>query len=700
MTLGPPATAAAAAASKGAEPSSSLSSSFPRRSNPAPRLAKIGFGSLRLAGICSAPLIFIRLINLDTAPSALPPMALYLWTMASHGDWLMLLLLIFVQLTKNTCLALSAPIALKDLDLPVVSIQSGRQKIQITGRDAFDGYFTKVTFPKQRCINGLTVDSLTPLTGAEDIEIIFSPCAASKISWKLVHYRNQGAHFSLDQSILAMELSVVSRSRLPIVDITIESCNATELQQGAYASSICDVPVIAPVLTKIQRDHKLRHHQKPHLKIAAVETKTSMSSIYHRMKRQTDQRITADTTYVLSKSPYNFQNDWIIPPGITATIEPGVELRFAAGTGAVVYGSLIANGTILQPIKFLSLTSSGPEWRGLNFQQNFVMFDVRLTTSEFGNDGIVQVFDDDSQQWRSICGLRWTNSSANVVCKQLGFAEGGSAAPTPSYQVTEKGNFWLSAITCEGNETNIEQCSKSFAQDCSVSPAAVVCKGSADRDTNKPSVLEHVNVTESLYGITVTGRVPKMNHVVSQNSRTNGFTFDIHYDPRQVFNPEITKLTAVNNRNNGIRVQINYPSRSTGKSIEPSFTLRQAISASNRENGLIIRGSGRVLVERSSFFTNTLSGVDCAMNSGHAEFSQSLSASNSLYSWHIVHDGVNSTGRYEVLFNSCNITGHFHDAAIAIFNDNNSDITINNCIFWENYNGAIYFGPFSKSDVK
>jgi hypothetical protein len=61
---------------------------------------------------------------------------------------------------------------------------------------------------------------------------------------------------------------------------------------------------------------------------------------------------------------------------------------------------------------------------------------------------------------------------------------------------------------------------------------------------------------------------------------------------------------------------------------------------------------------------------------------------------------VNASGRLKVSLKSCNITGHFHDAAIAVFVDSNSDVTIDNCVIWENYNGAIHFGPFSNSDMK
>jgi hypothetical protein len=80
-------------------------------------------------------------------------------------------------------------------------------------------------------------------------------------------------------------------------------------------------------------------------------------------------KISEDATWTLNGSPYDVTCDTVLPPGVTLTIEPGVELRFSAGSGLVISGTLLAGGEPGRPITFTSgLATPAPgNWDGLRF---------------------------------------------------------------------------------------------------------------------------------------------------------------------------------------------------------------------------------------------------------------------------------------------------------------------------------------------
>gem|GEM_PF-3328602 len=67
--------------------------------------------------------------------------------------------------------------------------------------------------------------------------------------------------------------------------------------------------------------------------------------------------MTQNTTWTLDASPYCVSSSVVVSGGITLTVQPGVEVRFATNTRLQVDGALIAQGTSAAPIKF---TSSSP----------------------------------------------------------------------------------------------------------------------------------------------------------------------------------------------------------------------------------------------------------------------------------------------------------------------------------------------------
>ena len=78
--------------------------------------------------------------------------------------------------------------------------------------------------------------------------------------------------------------------------------------------------------------------------------------------------VLTDTVWSLSNSPYLVIEELTVSPGVTLTVEPGVEIRFEANKKLVVYGTLLAQGTPTQPITF---TRNGTEkWFSLMVQNN------------------------------------------------------------------------------------------------------------------------------------------------------------------------------------------------------------------------------------------------------------------------------------------------------------------------------------------
>lgn len=78
--------------------------------------------------------------------------------------------------------------------------------------------------------------------------------------------------------------------------------------------------------------------------------------------------IDTDTTWTLAGSPYIITDTVIIQPGVTLTVEAGVEVQAQPGTAVQVNGNLLALGTAAQPITFTSTAETGPgDWYGIIF---------------------------------------------------------------------------------------------------------------------------------------------------------------------------------------------------------------------------------------------------------------------------------------------------------------------------------------------
>ncbi|MBN1886907.1 MAG: hypothetical protein JW850_02920, partial [Thermoflexales bacterium] len=75
--------------------------------------------------------------------------------------------------------------------------------------------------------------------------------------------------------------------------------------------------------------------------------------------------ITQSTTWDLASSPYTLTGTVTVNPGVTLTIEAGVQVMGQSGTELSVRGGLVALGTAAQPITFTSVEDNNPgQWAG------------------------------------------------------------------------------------------------------------------------------------------------------------------------------------------------------------------------------------------------------------------------------------------------------------------------------------------------
>jgi hypothetical protein len=62
--------------------------------------------------------------------------------------------------------------------------------------------------------------------------------------------------------------------------------------------------------------------------------------------------------------------------------------------------------------------------------------------------------------WGTVCDTDWDNRDAEVVCKQLGYSNGGTALRA-AYYGQGTGPVWLDKVTCQGNERSLTGCKHS-----------------------------------------------------------------------------------------------------------------------------------------------------------------------------------------------------------------------------------------------
>ncbi|MEM2105316.1 MAG: PKD domain-containing protein [Candidatus Bathyarchaeia archaeon] len=130
--------------------------------------------------------------------------------------------------------------------------------------------------------------------------------------------------------------------------------------------------------------------------------------------------ITRDTLWTLLDSPIIIANNVTVYPGITLTIEPGVEVKFGGPFSLFVYGKLSAVGTFERPVTF----TSNKEQKGVADWGSIVFNSAEKSTLEnclvsYGKDAIVIENGNVDIQHSSILyaenGVTAANSIVNIL---------------------------------------------------------------------------------------------------------------------------------------------------------------------------------------------------------------------------------------------------------------------------------------------
>jgi len=91
----------------------------------------------------------------------------------------------------------------------------------------------------------------------------------------------------------------------------------------------------------------------------------------------------------------------------------------------------------------------------------FVAPSVRLVGGNSTHEGRVEIFL--HGEWGTVCDDDWTITDANVVCKQLGYSEGASAAHKSAHFGQGTGIIWLDDVQCTGSEEHLYDCTNAGA---------------------------------------------------------------------------------------------------------------------------------------------------------------------------------------------------------------------------------------------
>ena len=85
-------------------------------------------------------------------------------------------------------------------------------------------------------------------------------------------------------------------------------------------------------------------------------------------------QIVGTVTWYQACSPYTISGNVVVSNGATLSIEPGVEVRFAAGKAMQIDGTLIVRGTASQPVIFTSsaATPAAGDWGFIKFADSSV----------------------------------------------------------------------------------------------------------------------------------------------------------------------------------------------------------------------------------------------------------------------------------------------------------------------------------------
>jgi len=234
-------------------------------------------------------------------------------------------------------------------------------------------------------------------------------------------------------------------------------------------------------------------------------------------------RLTKSMTLPYRKEPYVVESDFTIMPNVRLLIEKGAVLEFMPNVGILVLGDLVAAGTKDRPIQMRPALSasdilimqqylSPPKPKQsliraqlsdpLSYGQNYAfkhyqlafpvdMGSLRLCKHEICNDGshiyennvedpilrhevlktsnstwkmdgFLEIFNMTTLQWVPVCDPLFTEQTARVVCRQLGYSHLSVFRRGRRYTIEQELissiRNWPESVQCVGDEPSLPNC--------------------------------------------------------------------------------------------------------------------------------------------------------------------------------------------------------------------------------------------------
>ena len=120
--------------------------------------------------------------------------------------------------------------------------------------------------------------------------------------------------------------------------------------------------------------------------------------------------VITDTTWMLTSSPYVVTGDVTVNPGVTLSVEPGVEVRFDGNYALNVRGTLDVEGTEMQQIRFTSNQASPApgDWAMIDFRSESAFNVLEHAIIEYGGNA-------SRAGWNCLAGALCVNTTSFLL---------------------------------------------------------------------------------------------------------------------------------------------------------------------------------------------------------------------------------------------------------------------------------------------
>ncbi|CAB03261.2 EGF-like domain-containing protein [Caenorhabditis elegans] len=257
-------------------------------------------------------------------------------------------------------------------------VETGHQNIAIDGRDVYYGHYTKIHFHNVTCIDALDIHCLKELTGAEEIDLLYTEC--QKGHWKVAHYTNAKHHFRLKEPIHALRLLISSRRELSVIDAQVQSCSyppapPSECHRAArnhnhrHGKSGSILRAVDPY-SQLEAEMEAEIEAGARALARALTPSTPpVTTRSRRVRRDVEDITKQDQDVQVMHGDQEITEDKVVPVGSQLDVAAGSKWKFRKGVGLVVYGSLNLKGNTNQPIIFEPSTKNA-RWRGIEFRNS------------------------------------------------------------------------------------------------------------------------------------------------------------------------------------------------------------------------------------------------------------------------------------------------------------------------------------------